>query len=79
MTPLDWFSFVTGALSVSFAYALFKDHDMEDPPVEDEDYEELTGRHVTLSCQSCRKLKKHREIELNLYQCTTCKREVDLR
>ena len=30
-----------------------------------------TGRYVTLSCQTCRKLKKHKEIEPNLYQWGT--------
>lgn len=37
------------------------------------------GRYVTLSCQTCRKLKRHKEIETDLYQCVTCKRQVDLR
>ncbi|WP_342043334.1 hypothetical protein [Bacillus sp. OTU2372] len=40
---------------------------------------DLSGRYVTLSCQTCRKLKKHREVETNLYQCIKCKRHVDLR
>ncbi|MEH7484833.1 hypothetical protein V7157_27945 [Neobacillus drentensis] len=38
-----------------------------------------SARHVILSCQTCRKLKKHREIKQNLYQCIKCRRHVDLR
>jgi acetyl-CoA carboxylase beta subunit len=38
-----------------------------------------SGRKVVLSCQSCRKLKNHIEIEPNLFQCVKCKRQVDIR
>ncbi len=77
---LDYVDFVSGAMTVAFAYAMFKGNDVELELVEeDEDTEDFTGRHVTISCQGCRKLKKHREIEPDLYQCTKCKRLVDLR
>ncbi|MDQ0412753.1 hypothetical protein [Mesobacillus stamsii] len=85
---MDMISFTTGLLSAVFAYALFsQDNDIDsDDPIEDEDdNEELVindgspGRHVTMSCQTCRKLKKHKEVKPNLYQCSKCKRHVDLR
>lgn len=44
-----------------------------------EDHDTKKGRLVPLACQTCHKLKKHREIERDLYQCTKCKRYVDLR
>jgi hypothetical protein len=40
---------------------------------------DLSGRYVTLSFQIYRKLKKHREVENNLYQYTKGKQHVDLR
>ncbi|MEC1744090.1 hypothetical protein [Schinkia azotoformans] len=78
---LDYMDFISGAISVGFAYALFKGDGAEEEidDEEDEDHEEGNGRFVTLSCQGCRKLKKHREVKRNLYQCTKCKRYVDLR
>lgn len=81
---LNYVDFITGALSVGFAYALFKGDDDEivinDNDNEDfEDNEEGSGRLVTMSCQGCRKLKKHQEVKPNIYKCTKCKRIVDLR
>jgi hypothetical protein len=40
---------------------------------------EFNMPHNTMFCQTCRKLKKHKEVKLNLYQCVKCKRNVDLR
>lgn len=77
---LEYVDFITGAISVGFAYAIFKSNEDEQEDIlDDEDPDDFTGRHVTLSCQSCRKLKTHREVEPDLYQCTKCKRHVDLR
>ncbi|WP_458414514.1 hypothetical protein ACNQFZ_06515 [Schinkia sp. CFF1] len=77
---MDIASFFTGAFITAFAYAMFSsDRDSEDDVFEDEESDGSTGRYVTLSCQTCRKLKKHKEIEHNLYQCTKCKRHIDLR
>ncbi|WLR54268.1 hypothetical protein LC048_17730 [Mesobacillus subterraneus] len=83
---MDLVSFSTGLLSAVFAYALFsqKEEVIEDLEVELEEEDlvindESTGRHVTMSCQTCRKLKKHKEVTPNLYQCCKCKRHVDLR
>ncbi|MBG9548368.1 hypothetical protein [Cytobacillus firmus] len=84
---MDWVSFISGALCTAFTYALFKserEEPEEEEVTESDDNEELlitghTGRTVVLSCQSCRKLKRHREIEPDLYECYKCKRRVDLR
>lgn len=78
-------SFIAGALSTTLAYVMFSDKgkgeleavaDIED--IEHE-HDDTTGRRITMMCVSCRKQKRHVEIEKDLYQCTKCKREVDLR
>lgn len=84
---MNWVSFITGGITVIFAIALFTsgpDEDVEDEIIEAVSESDLVvdgsiGRHVTLSCQTCRKLKRHKEIHTNLFQCTKCKRHVDLR
>ncbi|KEF40098.1 hypothetical protein M670_00113 [Schinkia azotoformans MEV2011] len=84
---LDYVDFLSGVMTAVLAYAMFKERDEpeEDDILEnDEGYlnnyeDDDFGRTVTMSCQGCRKLKRHREIEHNLYQCTKCKRLVDLR
>lgn len=81
---MEWVSFMTGVVVAGFALALFtSDKDQLEPDPEELEegitVNDFTGRHVTMSCQTCRKLKKHREVEPNLYQCTKCKRHVDLR
>lgn len=82
---LDWISFGTGLMAATLAFALFSDPSDNDDELEEIPLEgdllvnSFSVRHVTLSCQTCRKLKKHKEIEPNLYQCCKCKRHVDLR
>ncbi|TDK58140.1 hypothetical protein E2K98_24805 [Bacillus salipaludis] len=85
---MSWVSFITGGMTVIFVYALFtgsRDNEVMQLAVE-ENSPELnmvvngpSGRLVTLSCQTCRKLKRHKEIQPNLFQCTKCKRHVDIR
>lgn len=62
-----WISFLSGVLSASFAYALFREKKQQ------------TGRIVIIHCQSCRKQTRHEEVEHNLYECEMCGRELDLR
>lgn len=84
---MSWISFITGGVTVLFVYALFTSNEEEEMELaEAEDETELnmvvngpSGRLVTLSCQTCRKLKRHKEIQPNLFQCTKCKRHVDIR
>jgi acetyl-CoA carboxylase beta subunit len=84
---MSWHSFIVGVVSTLFAYALFSSGNEEeehDPELTENDEDgievhDFQSRHVTLSCQSCRKLKKHKEIKPNLFQCVKCKRHVDLR
>lgn len=83
---MDLVSFTTGLLSAVFAYSLFSQKENDEIEEVEEEVEddlvindESTGRHVTMSCQTCRKLKKHKEVSPNLYQCCKCKRHVDLR
>ncbi|MDX5476612.1 MAG: hypothetical protein LPK00_13840 [Bacillaceae bacterium] len=74
-------SFLTGVLITTFAFSLFKekDFDFEEDVQQDLELNDATGRHVTLSCQSCRKLKRHKEIEPGLFECVKCKRRSDVR
>ena len=83
---MDLVSFTTGLLSAVFAYSLFSQKENDEIEEVEEEVEddlvindESTGRHVTMSCQTCRKLKKHKEVSPNLYQCCKCKQHVDLR
>jgi acetyl-CoA carboxylase beta subunit len=85
---MNWVSFISGGMTVLLAYAMFTgDNEEEVIETESETNEvgtdlvvnDSSGRYVTLSCQTCRKLKKHKEVKPNLYQCTKCKRHVDLR
>lgn len=79
---MNYVDFISGALCAAFAYAMFtSDTEQEDDEFEEDkmEDEEGSGRLFTMSCQGCRKLKKHKEIKHNLYQCTKCKKVVDLR
>jgi acetyl-CoA carboxylase beta subunit len=79
---MSWISFITGGMAVLMAYALFSVGAEDDEEFEGAESDlvinEGSGRHVTLSCQTCRKLKRHREIRPNIFQCTKCKRHVDI-
>jgi acetyl-CoA carboxylase beta subunit len=84
---MDGFSFIVGGMTVLLGY-VFLSIGMEDGGEEVEIVEPemnnlvvngFAGRHVMMSCQTCRKLKKHREIKTDLYQCIKCKRHTDLR
>lgn len=93
MQIIDYKDFIVGAMSVVIAYAFFKDNPLWDVELEEDELEEGTeildytiddhdakkGRIVPMACQTCRKLKKHREVERDLYQCVKCKRHIDLR
>ncbi|MCM2535016.1 hypothetical protein NDK43_25080 [Neobacillus pocheonensis] len=84
---MNWISFITGGMSVVLAYSLFSSGQEEEMEAEFNEEEtvanavvkDFAGRYVTLSCQTCRKLKKHMEIVPDVYQCTKCKRHTDLR
>ncbi|MEH6994251.1 hypothetical protein V7075_16270 [Neobacillus drentensis] len=81
---MSWISYITGGMTVILAYAFYVVgmEDGEEELGEEEDnvvVNDFSGRYVTLSCQTCRKLKRHKEVEPNLFQCTKCKRHVDIR
>ncbi|WP_045522511.1 hypothetical protein [Neobacillus niacini] len=81
---MSWISYITGGMTVILAYTFYA-VGMEDGEEEQGDEEnnvvvnDFSGRYVTLSCQTCRKLKRHKELEPNLFQCMKCKRHVDIR
>jgi acetyl-CoA carboxylase beta subunit len=80
-------TFIAGIICSTMLFALIKDNldeweEIEEGPQQSSDDLEINDdlfRHVTLSCQTCRKLKRHKEIEHNLFQCVKCKRHVDIR
>lgn len=79
---MELVSLLTGVLATSFAFCLF--NNQQDVQEVEEDVNmtggsESEGRFVELSCQTCRKLKRHREVEKNLFVCTKCRRPIDLR
>lgn len=78
---LELTSFVSGVLSAAFTYALFTSKKLDPVEVMEDGFEdeETTGRSVTMMCVTCRKQKRHKEIEPDLYECTRCKRRIDLR
>jgi len=82
---MDLLSFGVGSLITAFAMALFSKQDDKEKILEDEydDQQELKinqgTKRRTLSCQTCRKLKTHIEIEPYLFECMKCKRRTDLR
>ncbi|WP_419954759.1 hypothetical protein ACN6MT_03090 [Neobacillus niacini] len=81
---MSWISYITGGMTVILAYAFYvvgMDDEEEELLSEENNVglNDFSGRHVTLSCQTCRKLKRHKEVEPNLFQCTKCKRHVDIR
>jgi uncharacterized paraquat-inducible protein A len=83
---MQWGSFITGGITILFTYLLFTTSKEEVEPEEDftEEDEEIivndfSARHVKTYCQTCRKIKSHKEIKKDLYQCSRCKRQIDLR
>jgi acetyl-CoA carboxylase beta subunit len=80
---MNWISFITGGITALFMYALFTSDNGNVEEIEDveEEFEinDFNTRHVTMSCQTCRKLKRHKEVRPNLFQCVKCKRHVDIR
>jgi acetyl-CoA carboxylase beta subunit len=82
---MSWASFITGGITALFMYALFTSdkvqEELEENNPEDKEIEinDFNTRHVTMSCQTCRKLKRPKEVKPNLFQCVKCKRHVDIR
>jgi acetyl-CoA carboxylase beta subunit len=83
---MEMAAFIAGIFATTMLFALIKDNEeeweeVEEGPQGEKDMEihDFTNRHVTLSCQTCRKLKRHKEVETNLFQCVKCKRHVDIR
>lgn len=76
-------SFTIGVLTTGFVIALFtsdeKEVETDEERKEDLEVKNYTGKIVTLSCQSCRKLKRHKELKPYVFECVKCKRKVDLR
>ncbi|MEH7391290.1 hypothetical protein [Bacillus sp. JJ1474] len=79
---MDWVAVGVGMIGTMLIFALkHNDDEIEDDYEEDESGITINGkgRYVVMSCQTCRKLKRHQEIEHDLYSCVRCKRQTDLR
>lgn len=77
-----WSGVVAGSILTLFTYCLFtsdEEDNLDDQHEDELEVNDFSTRHVTLSCQTCRKLKRHKEIEQNLFQCVKCKRHIDIR
>jgi acetyl-CoA carboxylase beta subunit len=78
---------ITGGIASLFTYLLFSTTNEEDEILEEELNDanpdlivnDFSVRHVKTYCQTCRKVKSHKEVQKDLFQCTKCKRHVDLR
>lgn len=79
---MNWNDFFMGVVMTVFTYVVFT-HKQEEEEIEEQggdmEVHDFQSRHVTLSCQTCRKLKKHKEVEPGIFQCVKCKRHVDIR
>jgi uncharacterized paraquat-inducible protein A len=80
---MNWTDFILGGVSVMFAFALFtaRGRDELEEEFEEEVHETVAingRRFYQISCQTCRKIKNHREIQPRVYECTRCKRRTDL-
>lgn len=77
-------SLIIGGLTVLVVHAMLSESLQQDEPKTESEERSFpindgSGRYVTLSCQTCRKLKRHRELETNLFECVKCKRLTDIR
>jgi uncharacterized paraquat-inducible protein A len=79
---------ITGGVASLFTYLLFTTDEEDDESndyIQEEENEsdiivnDFSTRHVKTYCQTCRKIKSHKEIKKDLYQCSRCKRQIDLR
>lgn len=67
------------SISILFSYLLFTSVKQE--PIEETiDYsnEPLSPDFKIITCQKCRKLKEHREVLPRVWECTKCKRTINL-
>jgi acetyl-CoA carboxylase beta subunit len=72
---------IIAGMTVIMAYVFFTiDEDQQSVvDIKNESVKKFSGRTTIISCTTCRKQKRHREIETNLWECTKCKRQIDLR
>jgi uncharacterized paraquat-inducible protein A len=74
-------SFICGGITVMLSYAFYC-MGMESEEIEETDEElmvnEYSRRLHQMSCQTCRKIKNHREVEQRVFECTRCHRRTNL-
>lgn len=73
------FNYILGIMTVVIAYA-FYDASQEIELEEESNVvvNDFSRKLYQMSCQTCRKIKNHREVEAKVYECTRCKRRTDL-
>lgn len=82
---MNWVDFIIGAISGVGAFIFITNErinsDQEQEPIEQDGITVNTysSKRFEMSCQTCRKLKWHVEIEPRIFECMKCKRQVDLR
>jgi hypothetical protein len=87
MTGINWTDFIIGGVSAMFLFALFTaDNDREEEEFDQGNTNNTNNVVVTdfsrklhqISCQTCRKMKNHREVAPRIFECTRCHRRTDL-
>jgi uncharacterized paraquat-inducible protein A len=68
-------NFALGVMSVLLAYAFFSTSEEEEEETELV-VNGLSTKLRELSCQTCRKLKNHREVEPGVFECVKCHRRI---
>jgi acetyl-CoA carboxylase beta subunit len=74
-------NYILGILTVVIAYAFYDAGREEEVDTEEESnlvVNDFSRKLYQMSCQTCRKIKNHREVEAKVYECTRCKRRTDL-
>jgi uncharacterized paraquat-inducible protein A len=69
-------NFCLGVMSVLIAYAMFSDNQLEEAEEAEVRINGVSSKLIELSCQTCRKLKNHREVEPGVFECVKCHRRI---
>jgi hypothetical protein len=82
---MNWTDFLLGAVTVVIGYVFLSiglEHEdtLDEPDISENNIvvTNLSNKFFQLSCQTCRKIKNHREIAPRVFECSKCKRRTNL-